>query len=50
MIIYYKSFYNFHENSLINCHSNTKYKKNIKKKAKISEKFIEKEEIKEIKN
>lgn len=34
MIIYYKSFYNFHENSMINVDSNTKYKKilkNIKK-------------------
>ncbi len=31
MIIYYKSFYNFHENSMINRDSNTKYKKNIKK-------------------
>ena len=31
MIIYYKSFYNFHENLGINRDSNTKYKKNIKK-------------------
>ena len=31
MIIYYKSFYNFYENLLINSYSNTKYKKNIKK-------------------
>ena len=31
MIIYYKSFYNFHENSWIKRDSNTKYKKNIKK-------------------
>ena len=31
MIIYYKSFYNFHENSPLNRDSNTKYKKNIKK-------------------
>ena len=39
MIIYYKSFYNFHENSIINRNSNTKYKKNIKKSVQIKEKF-----------
>ena len=31
MIIYYKSFYNFHENLPLNRDSNTKYKKDIKK-------------------
>ena len=31
MIIYYKSFYNFHENLWINRDSNTKYKKDNKK-------------------